>query len=195
MGIRYNAIAPSVTDTEAAAAWPARQQEGGSVMEFSAWYANLSVPITNSIDQAYPARYRASDIGTAVTGRCCRSTMARSFERITELLVAALVGVATMACDAITGRSTCASSWRRAEMTTWSEIDLRAIAESDDLHIAPLREDGTTYGTPTWLWSVAVDGALYVRAYNGTDSRWYKAAVRQKAGRIVAAVTKEVTRR
>jgi hypothetical protein len=24
-----------------------------------------------------------------------------------------------------------------------------------------------TYGTPTWIWSVAVDGALYVRAYNG----------------------------
>jgi hypothetical protein len=38
-----------------------------------------------------------------------------------------------------------------------------------------------------------VDGALYVRAYNGQDSRWYKAAVRQKAGRITAAgMTKEV---
>ena len=59
---------------------------------------------------------------------------------------------------------------------------------------APFREDGMTYGTPTWIWSVAVDGALYVRAYNGQDSRWYKAAVRQKAGRITAAgMTKEVT--
>jgi hypothetical protein len=38
-----------------------------------------------------------------------------------------------------------------------------------------------------------VDGALYVRAYNGTDSRWHKAALRQKAGRITAAgMTKEV---
>jgi hypothetical protein len=32
-----------------------------------------------------------------------------------------------------------------------------------------------------------------VRAYNGRDSRWYRAAVRQKAGRITAAgTTKEV---
>ncbi|HZP93958.1 MAG TPA: DUF2255 family protein [Burkholderiales bacterium] len=75
----------------------------------------------------------------------------------------------------------------------WSPDELRRIAEADDLHIAPLREDGVTYGTPTWIWSVAVGDALYVRAYNGRNSRWYQAAVRQKAGRIVAAgMTKEV---
>src|SRR6516162_6308080 len=67
-------------------------------------------------------------------------------------------------------------------------------SEADDLHISPFREDGVTYGTPTWIWSVAVDDALYVRGYNGKDSRWYKAAVRQKAGRIMAAgMSKEVT--
>jgi hypothetical protein len=39
-----------------------------------------------------------------------------------------------------------------------------------------------------------VADALYVRAYNGKKSRWYQAAVRQKAGRITAAgMTKEVT--
>jgi len=33
-----------------------------------------------------------------------------------------------------------------------------------------------------------------VRGYNGRDSSWYQAAVRQKAGRIIAAgMTKEVT--
>jgi hypothetical protein len=79
-------------------------------------------------------------------------------------------------------------------MGTWSKDELRRIAEADDLHISPFREDGATYGTPTWIWSVAVDDALYVRAYNGQDSRWYQAAVRQKAGRITAAgMTKEVT--
>ena len=72
-------------------------------------------------------------------------------------------------------------------MTSWSKSQLRKIAEADDLHIAPFRDDGVTYGTPTWIWSVAVGDALYVRAYNGRNSRWYKAAVRQKAGRIVAA--------
>ena len=78
-------------------------------------------------------------------------------------------------------------------MSTWSKGELKKIAEADDLHIAPFREDGVTYGTPTWIWSVAVGGALYVRGYNGTASRWYQAALRQKGGRIIAAgLTKEV---
>ena len=72
-------------------------------------------------------------------------------------------------------------------MTAWDQDELRAIARADDLHVAPFREDGKTYGTPTWIWSVAVDGELYVRAYNGRSSRWHKAALRQKAGRITAA--------
>lgn len=79
-------------------------------------------------------------------------------------------------------------------MSKWQNDTLRKIAETDDLHISPFREDGKTYGTPTWIWSVVVDDALYVRAYNGQKSRWYKAAMRQKAGRITAAgMTKEVT--
>jgi hypothetical protein len=79
-------------------------------------------------------------------------------------------------------------------MIPWSKDELRRIAEADDLHISPFREDRVTYGTPTWIWSVAVDDALYVRGYNGQKSRWYQAAVRQKAGRIIAAgITKEVT--
>lgn len=79
-------------------------------------------------------------------------------------------------------------------MTTWSKDELRKIAEADDLHISPFREDGVTYGTPPWIWSVAVGDDLYVRGYNGSDPRWYQAAVRQKAGRITAAgITKEVT--
>jgi hypothetical protein len=75
----------------------------------------------------------------------------------------------------------------------WTKDELDKIAASDDLHIAPFREDGKTYGTPTWIWSVAVDGNLYVRAYNGQKSRWYQAAIRQRAGRITAAgMTRDV---
>jgi hypothetical protein len=78
-------------------------------------------------------------------------------------------------------------------MTTWPQDQLRKIAEADDLHVSPFREDGVTYGTPTWIWSVAVDDALYIRGYNVQNSRWYQAAVRQKAGRITAAgMTREV---
>ena len=79
-------------------------------------------------------------------------------------------------------------------MGSWPKDELQRVAEADDLHISPFREDGATYGTPTWVWSVAVDDALYVRAYHGQSSRWYRAAVRQKTGRIIAAgMTKEVT--
>jgi len=78
-------------------------------------------------------------------------------------------------------------------MAAWTQDELRKIAETDDLHIAPFRDDGKTYGTPTWIWSVVVDGALYVRAYNGRNSRWYKAAMRQGAGKITTAgMAKEV---
>jgi hypothetical protein len=44
------------------------------------------------------------------------------------------------------------------------------MAEPNDLHISSFRESGTTYGTPTWIWSV-VDDTLYVRAYHGGNSR------------------------
>lgn len=76
---------------------------------------------------------------------------------------------------------------------TWSNDELRKIAVTDDLHIAPFRPDGKTYGTPTWIWSVVVEESLYVRAYNGRHSRWYRAALSQKAGRITAAgMTREI---
>ena len=78
-------------------------------------------------------------------------------------------------------------------MSVWPRDDLRAIADADDLHVSPFREDGVTFGTPTWIWSVAVDDSLYVRPYHGQNSRWYKAAVREKAGRITAAgMTRDV---
>src|SRR6201993_5624417 len=79
------------------------------------------------------------------------------------------------------------------EMIAWPKEELRKIAHADDMRIAPFREDGMTCGTPTWILSVEVDDALYVRGYNGQKSRWYQAAMRQKAGRITAAgITKEV---
>jgi hypothetical protein len=72
-------------------------------------------------------------------------------------------------------------------MNAWKHDLIGAIASTDDLHISPFREDGTTYGTPTWIWSVVVDNHLYVRGYNGQNSRWYRAAVTQQAGQIAAA--------
>jgi hypothetical protein len=78
-------------------------------------------------------------------------------------------------------------------LTAWPKDELKKIAETDDLHVSPFREDGKTYGTPTWIWSVVVGDDLYVRPYNGAKSRWYRAALRQKSGRITAAgMTKQV---
>ena len=75
----------------------------------------------------------------------------------------------------------------------WAPDELDKIAGADDLKISPFREDGVTYGTPTWIWNVAVNGDLYVRAYNGQKSGWYQSALKQKAGRIHAAgMVKEV---
>lgn len=65
--------------------------------------------------------------------------------------------------------------------------DLEAIDKADNLKISPFRDDGLTYGTPTWIWSVVVNDDLYVRAYNGIHSRWYQSAIKQKGGRIHAA--------
>jgi hypothetical protein len=62
--------------------------------------------------------------------------------------------------------------------------ELSKIASSDDLHVSPFREDAKTYGTPAWIWSVVVDDNLYVRAYNGRQSRkenaWSSSCGRKK---------------
>jgi hypothetical protein len=41
---------------------------------------------------------------------------------------------------------------------------------------------------PTWIWEVTVDNRLFVRAYNGKASKWYQAALVQRAGKILAIV-------
>jgi hypothetical protein len=68
-------------------------------------------------------------------------------------------------------------------MSTSPKGELNKIAQTDDLYISLLHEAGKTYDTPTWIWSVVVDGELYVCAYNRQKSRWYQAASRQKAAR------------
>jgi len=78
-------------------------------------------------------------------------------------------------------------SQRAAASIKWDRGQLAEIVQKDDLHVAPLRDDGVTFGTPTWIWCVEVQGELYVRAYHGPGSAWFRAASRQRAGRIEAA--------
>jgi hypothetical protein len=72
-------------------------------------------------------------------------------------------------------------------MTEWTAEQLMKIAQTDDLYISPFREDGTTYGTPTQTWPLVVGNNVYVRAASGQMSRWYQAAITQKAGRVRVA--------
>lgn len=69
---------------------------------------------------------------------------------------------------------------------SWNHELLTEINQYDDLKIAPFHPDMLTTGTPTWIWEVVVDNRLFVRAYSGTSSRWYQAALAQRAGKIVA---------
>lgn len=55
----------------------------------------------------------------------------------------------------------------------WSKKQIEQFNIADDMRISPFYNDGETLGTPTWIWSVVTDGNLYVRAYNGQNSRWY----------------------
>ncbi|CAM2746442.1 DUF2255 family protein [Fructilactobacillus fructivorans] len=66
----------------------------------------------------------------------------------------------------------------------WTDEQLKEFSKADDMHVSPFYDDGVTYGTPTWIWSVVVNGKLYVRAANGQNSSWYKSAMKQGAGRI-----------
>lgn len=73
---------------------------------------------------------------------------------------------------------------KEIKTSTWSDEQMEQFSQADDLRISPFYSDGKTYGTPTWIWSVVVDKKLYVRAWNGQQSRWYRSAVQQKAGRM-----------
>lgn len=68
----------------------------------------------------------------------------------------------------------------------WNPELLAKIDAADDLKIAPYHADMNTTGTPTWIWEVKVDNRLFVRAYSGTSSKWYQAALSQQAGKVVA---------
>lgn len=74
-------------------------------------------------------------------------------------------------------------------MNAWTPEDLTAFAEAYSLVlIAGGKErDGVEIGM------ALVDGEVYVRAYRGTQSRWYQAAQEHGHGRIrVGGVTREV---
>jgi len=71
--------------------------------------------------------------------------------------------------------------------TPWPAVLLDTIVTADGLKVSPLRADGRSFGSSTWIWCVRVDDDLYVRAHHGPSSRWYAAALAHPVGRIHAA--------
>lgn len=79
------------------------------------------------------------------------------------------------------------------DVPRWSADALREIAGTDEILVLPDRDDGKP-ARATRIWCVTVDGALYARGYNGTDSKWYRAATRQQTGTIrTKHISREIT--
>lgn len=70
-------------------------------------------------------------------------------------------------------------------MTAWTEDELEAIGQADELRIASRRPDGSLRKFIR-IWVVRVGDALYVRSAYGYDNPWFQRALRAGEGRIRA---------
>jgi hypothetical protein len=78
-------------------------------------------------------------------------------------------------------------------VATWTAEELAAIGAADELRIAARRADGTLRD-PVTIWVVRVGDDLYVRAYKGTGSPWYRGVRAARAGHVRSGgVGKDVT--
>lgn len=78
-------------------------------------------------------------------------------------------------------------------MANWTRNDLERIGAAEELQLATFKQDGTRR-RPVTIWVVRVGNDLYVRAYRGHETVWFRQAQRKPDGRIEAAgVTKDVT--
>jgi hypothetical protein len=78
-------------------------------------------------------------------------------------------------------------------MTTWTSDELHKIGTAEELEIMSMRSDGTLRD-PVIVWVVRAGDDLYVRAWRGRNSPWFRGVQARHAGRIRAAgVEKDVT--
>jgi hypothetical protein len=70
-------------------------------------------------------------------------------------------------------------------MTTWTNEELDAIGDADELRIAALRPDGTLRN-PVTIWVVRKDNELYVRSYKGAGAGWYRGTQASHRGHVQA---------
>lgn len=78
-------------------------------------------------------------------------------------------------------------------MTAWTSDELGRIGAAEELQIASLRRDGTLRN-PVTIWVVRLGNDLYVRAYKGRTSPWFRGMQTRHEGHIQAGgVDKDVT--
>jgi len=78
-------------------------------------------------------------------------------------------------------------------MTSWTRNDLERIGAADELLLASFKKD-STHRKPVTIWVVRVGDDLYVRAYRGRETAWFRHIQQRHEGRIGAGgVTKDVT--
>ena len=70
-------------------------------------------------------------------------------------------------------------------MTTWTTDELSDIGAADELQLASLRQDGTLR-KPVTIWVVRLGDELYVRAFNGQTSPWFRGTQARREGHIEA---------
>ncbi len=71
-------------------------------------------------------------------------------------------------------------------MATWTSDELNKIGSAEEMEIASLGDDGKL-GKRVTIWVVRVDQCLYVRAWRGQKSVWFRATQIRQQGRIWAA--------
>lgn len=71
-------------------------------------------------------------------------------------------------------------------MTEWTPQQLEPFAAAVEVTIAVDGTDGKT-ADPVTIWAVRVDDDLFVRAYTGSRSRWWRAVLASGRGTLTAA--------
>jgi len=70
-------------------------------------------------------------------------------------------------------------------MSAWTSAELDKIDKTEELTLSSLRQDGTLRN-PVIMWVVCVDEHVYVRAYKGRTSPWFRGAQTRLQGNIRA---------
>ena len=78
-------------------------------------------------------------------------------------------------------------------MADWTNDEVTAIGDTEEVRIASVRSDGTLR-KPVIVWLVREGGDLYVRSVNGREASWFRGVQDRHEGRLWAGgLEKDVT--